>query len=260
MGVDWGVGRYESTAEQLAPASREVVELAEVRSGERVLDVGTGTGNAALLAASRGAQVTAVDPAARLLDVAQARARDAGYDIAFLPGEAAALPLPDGAFDVVLSVFAAIFAPDPAAALAEMARVLAPEGRLLLSAWVPGGAVSRMNQTAGEAVAAAVGAPPGPPPFAWHETDAVTALAGPLGLTVARAERTIAFTAASPQAYVEAELERHPMALMSRQVLAQHGVDDAPLLARLVEVLSEGNEDPAAFRATSSYVIWTLRR
>ena len=74
---DWGLGRYEDTAAQLEPAARAVVERAAPAAGEHVVDVGCGTGNAALLAAERGARVTGVDPAPRLLDVARERGRGA---------------------------------------------------------------------------------------------------------------------------------------------------------------------------------------
>jgi SAM-dependent methyltransferase len=260
VSIDWSIGHYETTAEQLLPAAREVVEVAGVRPGERVLDVGCGTGNAALLAAARGARVTAVDPAARLLDVGRARAAAEGHEVEFLVGEAAALPVADGGFDVVLSVFAAIFAPDPEAALRDMTRVLAPDGRLVLSAWMPGGAISRMGQVAGQAVRAAVGAPSAPPPFPWHDTDAVVGLASPLGLSVEAAERTLVFTADSPEAYLDAESTNHPVAVTNGRLLADHGWDEADYRAQLVRVLREDNEDPAAFRATSRYVIWTMRR
>ena len=66
--ADWGIGHYETTAEQLFPAARAVVESAAIRPGERVLDLGCGTGNAALLAADRSGEVTGVDPASRLLE------------------------------------------------------------------------------------------------------------------------------------------------------------------------------------------------
>jgi SAM-dependent methyltransferase len=260
VGIDWGVGHYETTAEQLLPAAREVVDIAGVRPGERVLDVGCGTGNAALLAASRGAHVTAVDPAVRLLDVARERAAAEGHEIEFHVGEAAALPVPDGAFDVVLSVFAAIFAPEPGAALADMVRALATNGRLVLSAWVPTGPISRMGQVAGEAVRAVVGAATAPPPFPWHDADAVRGLARPLGVSVEAEERTLVFTAESPEAYVDAESVNHPVAVTNRRLLAEHGFDDAAFRARLVDVLREHNEDPAAFRATSRYLVWTMRR
>ncbi len=140
---DWGLGHYERTAAQLAPASGVVVERAAPRGSERVLDLGCGTGNAALLAAARGATVTGVDPAPRLLEIARARAVDHGVDITFARGEAAALPMESGSVDVLLSVFGVTFAADPGAAAAEMARVTAPRGRIVLSAW-PAGAVRQV--------------------------------------------------------------------------------------------------------------------
>jgi 2-polyprenyl-3-methyl-5-hydroxy-6-metoxy-1,4-benzoquinol methylase len=117
-GADWSLGRYESTAERLLPAARVVVESAALHAGERVLDLGCGTGNAALLAAACGARVTGVDPASRLLEVARARAASEGADITFLAGEAASLPVGDASADVIVSVFAVIFAPDAVAAAA----------------------------------------------------------------------------------------------------------------------------------------------
>jgi ubiquinone/menaquinone biosynthesis C-methylase UbiE len=73
--VDWNAGNYERTADELEPVARAVVEQAEPLSGERVLDLACGTGNAALLATSRGARVVGVDSAPRLLSVARERAR-----------------------------------------------------------------------------------------------------------------------------------------------------------------------------------------
>ena len=78
---DWGVGHYERTAEVLLPAAQVLVDVAALRSGERVLDVGSGTGNVALLAAAKGAHVTAVDPSERLLGVALAAARERNLDV-----------------------------------------------------------------------------------------------------------------------------------------------------------------------------------
>jgi SAM-dependent methyltransferase len=254
--LDWGIGRYEDTAAQLAPAARVVVERAAPAPGEHVVDVGCGTGNAALLAAERGARVTGVDPAARLLDVAREAAAARGLDARFLPGEAAALPLEDGEADVVLSVFGVIFAPDAQAAAAELARVTAPPGRILLSAWIPTGAVQRAVRAAVEAVREALGAPEPPPRFPWHELAAVAELLGPHGFEVTAEEHEIPFTAASARAFVE-EQASHPQAVAGQAVLGPRGDG---LRERMVEIYEAANEDPGAFRVTSRYVVTTARR
>jgi len=124
--LDWSLGRYERIAEQFLPAARVLVESAAPGPGERVVDVGCGTGNAALLAAALGARVIGVDPASRLLEVAREDAAARGLDAEFAVGDAAELPLDDGSADLVVSVFGVIFAPDAAAAVAELARVTPP--------------------------------------------------------------------------------------------------------------------------------------
>jgi len=256
--MDWSVGNYERTAGQLLPAAEELIEVAAPREGEHVVDVGCGTGNAALLAAGRGARVTGLDPAARLLQVARERASAEGLEIEFVAGDGASIPLGDGEADLVLSVFGVIFAPDPAAAVAEMARVCAPDGRIVLSAWVPTGAISRMARIPREAVARALGTPPTGAPFPWHERDALAELLEPHGFSLTSEERSISFTGESPAQYLDAEAE-HPLAVAARAVLEPRGEGEA-LRERMLEVLVEGNEDPQAFRVTSRYVITAALR
>ena len=260
MGIDWGVGHYESTAVQLEPAAAVAVARAAVRAGEDVLDLGCGTGNAALLLAREGARVVAVDPAPRLLEVTAERAAAAGLDVDVRQGEAASIPLPDASVDLVVSVFAVIFAPDAAAAMADVARVLRPRGRVVLTAWLPGGAIARMGQVAGEAVRATLGAPPPPAPFPWHDRDAVATLVSPYGLSLDVEEHPLVFTAASPAAFVDAEGANHPVAVTGRRAVEQAGGDLDQMRQRLVSALEEGNEDPSAFRATSRYLVFTLTR
>jgi len=257
--MDWGIGRYERTALQLLPAAEAVVRHAGLAPGERVLDLGCGTGNAALLAAAQGARVIGIDPAERLLDVARADADDRGLEVEFQSGDAAHVPLDDASVDVVLSVFAVIFAPDPRAAAAEMARVLTAGGRILLSAWLPGGAIGEMNGAAGEAVRKALGAPAGPDPFPWHDQAALTDLFRPLGFGVSVQEEQLAFTASSPLDYLEHESREHPLAVAGVGLLDSLGHGDE-VRARLLAILEEGNEDPMAFRATSRYIVATARR
>lgn len=256
--IDWGVGEYERSASALVPAAEALVEAARLVPGERVLDLGCGTGTVALMAARAGAVTVAVDPAARLLEVARAQALDERLDIEFLPGEAASLPLPDGAVSAVLSNFALIFCPDPVAAAKEMARVLAPEGRIIFTAWLPGGAVGQMSQAAGEMVRAALGAPAPPPPFAWHDTAALATLFAPDGMTVSTERHELAFTAASPVAYMESS-STHPMAVAGIGVLQRLGQGEEAR-ARMLAILEEGNESPDAFMSTGRFVVVTAVR
>lgn len=258
-GPDWGVGHYEHTAAQLLAAARVLVERAAPRRGERIVDVGCGTGNAALLAAERGARVVGVDPSPRLLEVARTDASARGIDATFVSGEAAALPLGDGEADAVLSVFGVIFAPDPAAAAEEMARVTAAGGRIVLSAWVPGGAVSEAVRTSREAVAEALGAPPPPPGFPWHERSTLEQLFGPHGFDVGVEEHTISFTARSSRDFLEGEAANHPLAVAGRAVLEPRG-EIAALDERLLAIYDAANEDPDGFRVTSRYVVASARR
>lgn len=116
----------------LEPVAREVVRRARLLPGERVIDVGTGTGTGADLASGDGRRVTGLDGAAGMLEIA--RRRHPGIE--FIEADFAAIPLPAASFDVVLAVHALLFADDPVAALAEWRRVTRPGGRLSVS--VPG--------------------------------------------------------------------------------------------------------------------------
>jgi SAM-dependent methyltransferase len=256
---DWGSGRYERTAEALMPAARALVDAAEVRSGERVLDLGCGTGNAALLAAERGAIATGVDPAQRLLQVAREQADALGLRASFTAGDAASIPAADGSFDAVLSAFGVIFAPDAAAATREMVRVTAPGGRILVTAWIPGGAISDSLRVVREAVTRALGGDHLPTPFAWHDPSALAALFAPHGFSVATTEHEISFSAPSAREHVDADLRDHPLAAASRAVLEPRGELDS-VRDRMVEVLDAGNEDDGGgLRVTSRYVIAEAR-
>lgn len=125
-------------APRTLPASSRLVRFAGVRAGERVLDVGTGTGNAAITAAREGAQVTGIDLTPELVSQAKVQEDAAGVTgIRWQEGDAEALPFPDASFDVVLSQFAHMFAPRPDVAIGEMLRVLRPGGRIAFTTWPP---------------------------------------------------------------------------------------------------------------------------
>jgi SAM-dependent methyltransferase len=203
--------------------------------------------------------VTGVDPAPRLLQLAREQAAARGLDATFALGDAGSMPLEDGVADVVLSVFGVIFAPDAHAAAAEIVRVTRSAGRIVLSAWVPEGAIHDAVRAAQEAVRSAVGAPAGPPPFAWHDRSALCELFAPYGFEVAVEEQRLSFTANSTREYLNAESANHPLAVAGRAILEPRGEADA-LRDRMLATYEAANEDPEGFRVTSRYIVAAARR
>jgi SAM-dependent methyltransferase len=255
--IDWGMGHYERTAAELEPVAEHVVSLANLQSGERVVDLATGTGNAALLAARRGALVTGLDAASRLIDVASSRAATAGLDVSFVVGDIQALPFESRSFDLALSVFGIIFAADASSAFEEMIRVLRRDGRALLAVWVPAGPIDAAVGTFGRAIAAATGSRLNR--FAWHDPAAVGELAQRCGAKVQIHEGELRITATSPEAYLRANEQHHPMSIAGRSVLEQAGVY-GDVRDQALAVLREGNEDPHAFRVVSPYRVLEVHR
>jgi SAM-dependent methyltransferase len=257
--VDWGLGNYERIAEQLLPAAKTVVETADPVSGETLVDVGCGSGNAALLAAECEATVIGVDPSQRLLEVASATAEERDLDAEFVLGEAASMPIGGAEADVVVSVFGVIFAEDPAAAAAEIARVIKSSGRVVLAAWIPGGPISDAVRFTRDTMSEITGQPPPSPPFPWHERESVASLFEPHGFTTSMTQHSLAFGAPSVDEFMRIEGENHPIAIAARPALESAGRADEVREA-MRRIYLEGNEDPEAFRLTSSYAIAELRR
>ncbi|HEY3559574.1 MAG TPA: class I SAM-dependent methyltransferase [Kribbella sp.] len=218
--IDWGKGTYETTAADLRPAARELVAAAGIQPGEHVVDIGAGTGNVALLAADLGARVTAVEPAARLREVI---AETAGArDLTVVDGTAADIPLPDASVDVALSNFAIIFAPDPAAAAAELARVTKPTSRILLTSWLPGAMGKLVGIVAG-AVREVSGADSPAAGIDWHDPNALSTLFSRHGYRVTTATLELTITTASPEEYWETRIANHPLGVTSFPLLEQAG-------------------------------------
>jgi SAM-dependent methyltransferase len=119
------------------PSAAKLVKFAQVKAGQRVLDVACGTGVVAVTAARRGAKAAGLDLTPALIERARENASIAGVEVDFIEGDAEALPYPDGSFDVVLSQFGHMFAPRPAVVTREMLRVLKRGGRIAFSTWPP---------------------------------------------------------------------------------------------------------------------------
>jgi SAM-dependent methyltransferase len=254
--MDWGLGHYEHLAAAVGPAAETVVDHLGPRPDEIVLDLGCGTGNATMIAAGRGANVIAVDPSPRLLEIARGTAAAAGLKAEFVIGSAASVPVPADSADAIISVFGVIFAPDAASAAAEMARVLRPGGRIVLSAWLREGALADSARLCGDLVAGVRDEVPSSVPFAWHDPEALRELLAPHGFSIATHDHALAFTGASPEEYADLQIAHHPAWVEARELLEPSGRWEGSRSA-LIELLAGVNEDTDAFRMTSRYVVAT---
>jgi SAM-dependent methyltransferase len=251
---DWSLGEYERTAARLEPVAAQVIRRAALGKGEEVLDLGCGTGNAAVLAARAGARVIGLDAASRLLQVARSRAAAERLPATFVEGDFHTLDFPASSFDAVVSVFAAIFG-DPERILPEVFRVLRPGGRVVLATWLPegtmeamiAGIMATMSEVSGMAF---------PPPFPWHDPAALAPLVEPHGMSVSAEDGALFFTADSPEAFWE-ETQVSPQMMSTRGLVEHFGVG-ARLQEQSLAILREGNEDPAAFRITLPYRILAI--
>ena len=167
MRATWMAGDFGVVAKTIAGAAEEFIARLHLPPGPcRLLDVACGTGNLSLPAARAGATVTGVDIAPNLLVQARERAAAEGLSIAFDEGDAEALPYPDASFDVVVTMFGAMFAPRPEVVAAELARVLKPGGLLAMANWNPAGFSGLMFKVGSQHAPP----PPGiPPPSSWGD-------------------------------------------------------------------------------------------
>jgi SAM-dependent methyltransferase len=145
----WSSGDYSLVGTTLQIVGESLCEAVDLRSDERVLDVACGNGNAALAASRRFARVTGVDYVPALLAGAAARAAADNLPLEVREGDAEALPFSDGAFDVVLSTFGVMFAPDQEQSARELLRVCRRGGRIGLANWTPDGFAGQMFKTVG---------------------------------------------------------------------------------------------------------------
>jgi ubiquinone/menaquinone biosynthesis C-methylase UbiE len=159
----WMSGNYDRIAQVIAAGGAEFISRLQIRPGSRVLDVACGTGNLSIPAAQAGAKVTGVDIAPNLLETARARAEAEGVEIQFDEGDAEALPYRDASFDEVVTMFGAMFAPQPHLVAAEFARVCRAGGRLAMANWTPEGFIGQFFKTIGQHVPP----PPMPSPLLW---------------------------------------------------------------------------------------------
>lgn len=196
----WSTGDFAVVAARIAVVAERLAEAADLRADWRVLDVATGSGNAAIAAARSGCDVVGVDYVPALLERGRQRAAAEGLEVTFLHGDAEELPFPDRAFDAVLSVYGSMFAPDQDRAAAELLRVVRPGGTVALANWTPGGFIGQLFRTVGRHVPPPAGLRS---PIEWGTESRLSEL---LGAGVARLdvrERVYTFRFRSAEEFVD---------------------------------------------------------
>jgi len=162
----WASGDFAVVAARIVFQAEHLCETADLQAGWRVLDVGTGSGNAALAAARRGCEAVGIDYVPALLERGRARAAAEQLDVEFVEGYPESLPFRDASFDAVVSIYGAMFAPDHDRAAAELARVCRPGGRIALASWTPDGFIGETFRVFSRYL------PPAPglqPPVRWGD-------------------------------------------------------------------------------------------
>ena len=195
----WASGDFAVIGTTLQIVGELLSEAVDLRSGERVLDVAAGNGNATLAAARRFARVTSTDYVPALLERGRRRADADGLDVTFEVADAEALPYPAASFDVVLSTFGVMFAPDHSQAASEMMRVCRPGGRIGLACWTPRGFLGDLFRVVSKHVAP----PPGVrSPLLWGTDEHIQELFTG-SASIAHTVRDFAFRYRSPEHFVD---------------------------------------------------------
>lgn len=196
----WASGDYQMIASLIVPVSERLCDVIDLRAGERVLDVATGSGNTAIAAARRLCDVTGMDYVPALLERGRVRATAEGLRVTFEEGDAEALPVADAAYDVVLSTFGAMFAPNQEQTARELLRACRPGGRIGLANWTPEGWIGEMLRIVGRHVAPPAGLRP---PTRWGTEEGIRDLFGDGTVDLQAVRQSFVWRFASAQQYVD---------------------------------------------------------
>src|SRR5215216_3931323 len=196
----WSSGDYAVVGTTLQIVGEELCEALDLRSGQSVLDVAAGNGNASLAAARRWCDVTATDYVPALLERARERAEAERLVISFREADAEDLPFRDKSFDVVVSTFGVMFTPDQERAASELVRVTKRGGKIGLASWTPEGFIGQLFKTVGKHL------PPPPAaksPARWGTRAGILELFGYYAETVETAHRHFVFRYRSPEHFLD---------------------------------------------------------
>ncbi len=186
----WASGDYAVIGTTLQIVGETLAEAAEIRAGDRVLDVAAGNGNASLAAARRFAQVTSTDYVPALLERGAERAKAERLAIEFRVADAEALPFDSGSFDVVLSTFGAMFTAQHDRPAQEMLRVTRAGGRIALANWTPEGFIGQLFKIIGAYIPPPAGLKS---PALWGTEPYIVSLFGPAAADIRCVRRLFNF-------------------------------------------------------------------
>ena len=196
----WASGDFAVVASRIVLVAEHLCDTADLHAGWRVLDVATGSGNAAIAAARHGCTAVGVDYVPSLLESGRKRVEAEGLPVELVEGDAEALPFPDHSFDAVVSVFGTMFAPDHARTAEELVRVSRRGGTIALASWTPDGFIGQLFRT----VAAHVPPPAGvQSPMLWGTEAHLRTLFGDAVCSLELEERTFTFRFTSAEEFVD---------------------------------------------------------
>jgi len=216
----WASGDYSAIATLIVPLAESLCDATDLRAGTRVLDVATGSGNAAIAAARLGTRVTGVDYVPELLERGRERAAAERLAIDFVEGDAERLPFADGTFDGVVSVVGTMFAPDHGRTAAEMARVCRTGGRMGIAAWTPEGFLGDMFRTMGARVPPPAGVAS---PMLWGTEAHLEAIFGDTVEWIRQTRRVFTFRFTSAEEMVDVFATRYGPTLKAFEALDDDG-------------------------------------
>jgi ubiquinone/menaquinone biosynthesis C-methylase UbiE len=232
----WSTGNYAVIGTTLQIVGENLCEALDLRAGSRVLDVAAGNGNATLAAARRWCDVTSSDYVASLLESGRARAAAEGLTVRFQEADAEALPFANASFDVVMSTFGVMFAPDQQKAASELARVCKPGGRIGLANWTPESFIGQVFKTIGKHVAPPAGVVS---PALWGSKARLEALFDGTARQIVTNSRQFTFRYRSPAHFME--VFRTYYGPMNKAFVALEGDRQTALLRDLMALIERHN-------------------
>lgn len=254
----WSSGDWPGFAPIIQVIADEVVEGIGAGDGDDFLDVATGSGNAAIAAAQRGATVTGLDLVPELIDAARARFAEAGLEAELVVGNAEELPFADDSFDRVTSIFGAMFAPRHQMAADELVRVARPGATIAVTAWTPEGMNGQMFKTIGEHM------PPPPegfvPPAMWGTEAHVRDLFSGSGLEIGFEKRMADWEWDSLEDWLDYCEQKLGPIVVAKATLEPQGKWEAARDA-LAELEQRYNEaDDGSMRVRAEYLLTTVKK